>query len=214
MEESPEGKEKKEEVIPHLDSENGESKIKSVKRALWVPDPAVNQSYKDKLWKVEVRDEAFGPWMTVQLNRRRRPRPPAKNQQPASAPKYPNSGLRFEVFNLEESGDMDIDKVVENKDQEASDVATGVVRKLGAYLSYFGRNKKPIHSRRQDPIKSNESNPKAPTKHPMAIPKGRADKDAQMEEQLRAMRMFEKQNREVASSLVDLGATQVYSNFL
>ncbi|KAF7834665.1 uncharacterized protein G2W53_009724 [Senna tora] len=35
-----------------------------------------------------------------------------------------------------------------------------------------------------------------------------------MEEQLRAMRMFEKQNREVASSLVDLGATQVYSNFL
>ncbi|KAF7834857.1 uncharacterized protein G2W53_009716 [Senna tora] len=63
-------------------------------------------------------------------------------------------------------------------------------------------------------MKSNESNPKAPTKHPTAIPKGRADKDAQMEEQLRAMRMFEKQNREVASSLVDLGATQVYSNFL
>ncbi|KAF7834662.1 uncharacterized protein G2W53_009521 [Senna tora] len=162
MEESPEGKEKKEEVIPHLDSENGESKIKSVKRALWVPDPAVNQSYKDKLvgingrdkdlfveedadtgkpvkptsvigdsGKVEVRDEAFGPWMTVQLNCRRRPRPPAKNQQPASAPKYPNSGSRFEVFNLEESGDMDIDKVVENKDQEASDVATGVLELTG-----------------------------------------------------------------------------------
>ncbi|KAF7834696.1 uncharacterized protein G2W53_009555 [Senna tora] len=175
MEESPEGKEKKEEVIPHLDSENGESKIKSVKRALWVPDPAVNQSYKDKLvgingrdkdlfveedadtgkpvkptsvigdsGKVEVRDEAFGPWMTVQLNRTK---------------------------NLSTQGG-------------------------------------------KTPIKSNESNPKAPTKHPMAIPKGRADKDAQMEEQLRAMRMFEKQNREVASSLVDLGATQVYSNFL
>ncbi|KAF7834864.1 uncharacterized protein G2W53_009723 [Senna tora] len=153
MEESPEGKEKKEEVIPHLDSENGESKIKSIKRALWVPDPAVNQSYKDKLvgingrdkdlfveedaieiedlGKVEVRDEAFGPWMTVQLNRRRRSRPPAKNQQPASAPKYPNSGSRFKVFNLEESGDMDIDKVVENKDQEASDVATGVLELTG-----------------------------------------------------------------------------------
>ncbi|KAF7834856.1 uncharacterized protein G2W53_009715 [Senna tora] len=153
MEESPEGKEKKEEVIPHLDSENGESKIKSVKRVLWVPDPAVNQSYKDKLvgingrdkdlfveedaveiedlGKVEVGEEAFGPWMTVQLNRKRRPRPPAKNQQPASAPKYPNSGSRFEVFNLEESGDMDIDKVVENKDQEASDVATGVLELTG-----------------------------------------------------------------------------------
>ncbi|KAF7835120.1 hypothetical protein G2W53_009979 [Senna tora] len=110
MEESPEGKEKKEEVIPHLDSENGESKIKQEQGT---GKPMKPTSVIGDSGKVEVGEEAFGPWMTVQLNRRRRPRPPAKNQQPASAPKYPNSGSRFKIFNLEESGDMNIDKVVE-----------------------------------------------------------------------------------------------------
>ncbi|KAF7824308.1 hypothetical protein G2W53_022452 [Senna tora] len=192
MEESPEGKEKKEEVIPHLDSENGESKTKSVKRALWVPDLAVNQSYKDKLVGINGRDkDLFVNEDADEIEDLRRTRPLAKNQQPAPAPKHPNSGSRFEVFNLEESGEMEIDKEVENKDQETSDEATGVL---------------------ETPIKSNESNPKAPTKHPTAIPKGRADKDAQMEEQLRTMKMFEKQNREAVSSLVDLGATKEQEN--
>ncbi|KAF7830028.1 hypothetical protein G2W53_012361 [Senna tora] len=158
-------------------------------------------------------------------------------------------GSRFEVFNVEESVDMDIDKAIEIKDQVNSDVVTGDSGLAGTNLhlevkqkgtkgkqrksdvqgleskKQISQNEIPIQGRKpmkgtdksqehtlvtsvgtknlttqgnKTPIKSTDSNPKAPTKHPTANLKGRAEKDAQMEEQLRAMRIVEKQIREAA----------------
>ncbi|KAF7821190.1 uncharacterized protein G2W53_026645 [Senna tora] len=59
------------------------------------------------------------------------------------------------------------------------------------------------------PIKTTDSHPKAPAKHPTANPKGAADKDAEMEEHFRVMRILEKQERESGTSLGALGATQI-----
>ncbi|KAF7817817.1 uncharacterized protein G2W53_023272 [Senna tora] len=60
--------------------------------------------------RVEVGEEAFGPWMIVQPNRRRRQKPQNKNIQPATNQNPVSTGSRFEAISNEDMRDMEIDR--------------------------------------------------------------------------------------------------------
>ncbi|KAF7821865.1 AT-hook motif nuclear-localized protein 17-like [Senna tora] len=273
MEESPIAESKLMDEIPNLTLDKGDPRSKPVRRSLWGANPLNPQSYKEKLMGINGRDkdiffneedickeEPSDDEQEVDLQ--------GKATQPATSLKTTNSGSRFEAINDEAIRDMDIDKDLENTEEQqiivnlaaeetkmAKDLAQqesrqkpvknkqkkGDIQSIGS-KKQIQVNQAPIHPKKtgriptekgkdhtlvtsigtknlttqgsKTPIKLTDSHPKAPTKHPTTAPKGSVDKDAEVEEQLRAIRLMEKQEREAGTSLGALGATHVYSNLL
>ncbi|KAF7833600.1 hypothetical protein G2W53_015933 [Senna tora] len=99
------------------------------------PDPMdKNTIHKQAMGesKVEVGDDAFGPWMMAQKNTRRKPRPrsesrprPGISNKPATSP--PQEGSRFNVLDQEESHDDQMEQDTPMSEQEPNPYGIPVV---------------------------------------------------------------------------------------
>ncbi|KAF7805280.1 non-LTR retroelement reverse transcriptase-like [Senna tora] len=236
-----------------------EPKPEPVRRSLWASEPEKNISYKERLMgfngrngeegnsaelkdlsqfqikgdykRVEIGEEALGPWMYVHYNNRRRTRTPqngTKVQTTIETKEKP--GSRFQaIANADEQEPKEEIKDDSNIDPQNKSVEQIVTRpekndqvsaSPGKPRSMKVKNKKPevaalVHK------KTGNIGP-VPTEKPSKnIPKELSDgnkpkqrKPPDYEETLNLMRIAEKELRASGDPLPGLGLTQVYDNRL